>query len=134
MKPWACQANLITVNLQCMAFKDDDELVWFFQQLQTLDRLTLLVLAMQHIRQARSIISESGQEVSQFFCFHLVTSLEVWKDVYKGWCGTVPMTRDELALVVESAPSLRWLSLQLRVDKHFSENLKVNYSWLTIKR
>ncbi|KFH73148.1 hypothetical protein MVEG_00369 [Podila verticillata NRRL 6337] len=98
------QATLTSVNLQCIAYQDDNELVWFFQQLQTLDRLTLLVLAlaMQHIRQARSIISESGQEVSQFFCFHLVTSLEVWRD--------------------------------LRVDKHCSENLKVNYPWLTIKR
>lgn len=128
-KPWLCLGTLAHLDLNWMPDEYIHDMGWFYQQLQTLERLTSLVLPMEHVRWAyrRRRIRDP------VFYFHSVTRFRIGIDRYMDWSTARQITYEEAVFVVESAPSLKSLTLHLNIQEHCCRRLKSTYPRLLVE-
>lgn len=132
-KSWLCLATLTHLDIAWMDYKDDEEMAWFVQKLQALERLTSLVLGMGPVRRAKSILSPGPIRVTKgFFYFPSVTRVTIDINYYGSWLDTPLITYEEAAFVVRSAPLLRSLTFHRQVEMGCSGRLEAAYPQLVV--
>lgn len=134
LKPWLCVASLTRLDLHGVVYKDDDQMVWFFRKLQTLEQLSWLVLPIQHLRRAQNILASKRAtwEAYGFFRFPRLEKLTITRAYVYLWIYTTDIKYIEAAFVVEAAPLLRSLLLLIAPEGDCCDRLKSTFPRLLV--
>lgn len=117
-------------DLHLMAYKDDGDFVWFFRELQKLERLKSLVFPVHQLRTEKSLLLPTSDGLSRFFYFDSVTRLTI--RIHREWsCYGDKLEFSEAVFMIESAPSLKSLLLQLDVQEECHQ-LQLTYPRLLV--
>lgn len=85
----ACVVSLTHLDLNGIVYEDYDQMVWFFRRLQTVDRLSSLVLPIQHLRHAQyNFVIRSAHDGGRFFLFPRLERLTITHGYIQLWICT----------------------------------------------